>query len=711
MRVNLGNGNVGIGTTSPNAKLHVQGDGTQYSGALIISDSATTGGVLAFGNTSHGIGRGLGDYSSNELIFYNAVADDMHFAFTPGPGYGYPDVADSKVTFKTNGNVGIGTTNPSAKLQVDSTSIGLILRDSDSATSLSASPYVQFENSTGTRIGYIGDGSSGADGMFLSADTGYVRLSTVTAQPIQFHTNSTEKMRIADGGNVGIGVTNPKSDLQVGTGVNLFTAGVDNLHFGRNIYHDGSYKRSIADNDVSFMFMDSSGDTTFYSNSDANTAVDSTITLQSNMIIKKSGSVGIGTLTPDSLLTLNNTGNDITGINTAGEGSLVIEDSTSDTTGWKLRIDSNELQVSNDNAVGSFNINPFGGEVKIQGSNVVLNQGGGNTAVGPDIQFSASGLISSEDNILINIDSDNDDTNSYFSIRHNGNTAPSSTELFRVDNSGNVGIGTTSPTEKLHVNGDIYVQGQDLWFSYDDLTNANNDYIAFSDTAALGSTGVFIFKSDTVRDKDITTPTAAISAKGGHFLGNVGIGTVAPATKLHVNGGVCVTSDDACGSVPASGEISAETTLNTGADYAEYFLSEDDSLRKGDLVGLNEISGKVRAFKSGDHLIGIVSTNPGVIGNSKLRDEEDTVLVALVGQVPFNHGQVQVINGFAYSLDNTPLGMVLDSGHVYINISSVDGHQNREIASLKEENTKMKKELNDLKQIVCSIKPNADICQ
>lgn len=186
--------------------------------------------------------------------------------------------------------------------------------------------------------------------------------------------------------------------------------------------------------------------------------------------------------------------------------------------------------------------------------------------------------------------------------------------------------------------------------------------------------------------------------------GDVGIGTTGPASKLHINGsgaggGVCVTSDGTCSAVPAGGEISAETTLNTGADYAEYFEAEEN-LSEGDLVGLNANSGKVRGYRLGDYLIGLVSTDPGVIGNSKLAKNKDTVLVALVGQVPFVEDQVIVKEGKVFTHDNKPIGYLLATGNVYINLSSADEAQNRrldekdrQIASLKSKNEEKEKQI------------------
>jgi hypothetical protein len=44
-------------------------------------------------------------------------------------------------------------------------------------------------------------------------------------------------------------------------------------------------------NGAALVFMDHSGDISFFSNSDTNTAIDSNIIVQKNMVIKKGGNV------------------------------------------------------------------------------------------------------------------------------------------------------------------------------------------------------------------------------------------------------------------------------------------------------------------------------------------------------------------------------------------------------------------------------------
>ncbi|MBI4548007.1 MAG: hypothetical protein HY707_08510 [Ignavibacteriae bacterium] len=65
--------------------------------------------------------------------------------------------------------------------------------------------YLTFYNGAGTRVGYVGDGSTGDNSVFLDADIGDVVLNTSAGRVLT--ATST--------GNVGIGTTTPQSKLEV----------------------------------------------------------------------------------------------------------------------------------------------------------------------------------------------------------------------------------------------------------------------------------------------------------------------------------------------------------------------------------------------------------------------------------------------------------------------------------------------------------------
>jgi len=109
------NGNVGIGTTSPDVKLHV------YNGSNGATTVGTASNELILENdTDCGLTIRSGASSTGVISFASPTDHNV--------GQVYYDHADNSMTFKTNdniaatinssGNVGIGLTNPSQKLEV-----------------------------------------------------------------------------------------------------------------------------------------------------------------------------------------------------------------------------------------------------------------------------------------------------------------------------------------------------------------------------------------------------------------------------------------------------------------------------------------------------------------------------------------------------------------------------------------------------------------
>jgi len=121
------------------------------------------------------------------------------------------------------------------------------------------------------------------------------------------------------------------------------------------------------------------------------------------------------------------------------------------------------------------------------------------------------GFLNSEDSAYFNLDADNTGVNGQAFVFGRGRTGVSGgTELVRITDAGNVGIGTTNPTSKLHVNGTANLEGGNFVWN-----NGTGDYTAS-------------FKSADSRD------ILFIDANNA----KVGIHNAAPTADLHVNGTV-----------------------------------------------------------------------------------------------------------------------------------------------------------------------------
>ena len=100
---------------------------------------------------------------------------------------------------------------------------------------------------------------------------------------------------------------------------------------------------------------------------------------------------------------------------------------------------------------------------------------------------------------------------------------------------GSVGIGTTSPSEKLEVNGRIKVQTSAGSLTFKEL-GAGSATIAGSATVGIEAASNFRVKTNGTNEAFTVLST-----------GNVGIGTASPASKLEVDGGDIEVDDSASG--------------------------------------------------------------------------------------------------------------------------------------------------------------------
>ena len=115
-----GNGNVGIGTTNPNAKLEVhQANQNNTTMPLLLSNPSGVN-----DNTAVGEGFNVGDVAKGGIFFVrnpSAAYGTGDFYFATNQIWDNSTTVspkDAKMVLKNNGNVGIGTTTPTSRLSV-----------------------------------------------------------------------------------------------------------------------------------------------------------------------------------------------------------------------------------------------------------------------------------------------------------------------------------------------------------------------------------------------------------------------------------------------------------------------------------------------------------------------------------------------------------------------------------------------------------------
>lgn len=188
-------GNVGIGTTTPLTKLHVEGDirasgtNTDYTALQLVN---TSGVEIQIGANQNLAGQVSCVTNHPFIIATNNI---------------------ERIRVESSGNVGVGTSSPSYNVDIVGNSNGIQGGRILNQSSLS----------NATSILQIGNDANGAAAAILlnsstnTATSGPNGLSIINGlnAPITLNTNNTERVRIEGGGNVGIGTSSPQFKLTV----------------------------------------------------------------------------------------------------------------------------------------------------------------------------------------------------------------------------------------------------------------------------------------------------------------------------------------------------------------------------------------------------------------------------------------------------------------------------------------------------------------
>lgn len=208
----LNGGNIGIGTTSPSAKLQVNGNfsiiNPTYTGSLSIQHTAN--GAMAFINSAIGTFMFVGptnmvDFGGQQI---RSVQRGAFFSNTL-VGYALQTAEGNNVFNTTSGNTGIGTTAPIEKLDVNGNikSTGFIL-----PTNAAAGKVLTSDASGNATWQAAASAGWGFDGNAVGV---LKKIGTADNYALPFITNNTEQMRITTAGNVGIGTASPSEKLSV----------------------------------------------------------------------------------------------------------------------------------------------------------------------------------------------------------------------------------------------------------------------------------------------------------------------------------------------------------------------------------------------------------------------------------------------------------------------------------------------------------------
>ena len=570
----LTGGNVGIGITNPTSKLHVSGgdlyvnslDGTDVDIKLGVHASDANFSVirstrvsdlqslLSFNISSGGLkevlkldifeglylkgvddgttagNAGLITFSDQseaplaQIVSYKPGVDnaaDLIFVTKAlGPNFG------ERLRITAVGNVGIGTDNPQAKLDVsgDLKTTGKITVDfgtvlGDAYTGLEIKGDVA--NSTNLSFGVAQNISrTGRAGSFAGA-----YIDAEGSRPISFGTNGTERLSIEGNGNliisnsVGIGTTNPTTKLDV-VGIGQFTANGATLNL---VGSDHTYIQLYPD----------------------------------GIAAGRKGYIGYPAAPINDLRIVNQ----ISGANIEllpTSGNVLVNSSTATGTASQPFQVTGGAYVSGNVGIGAINPNRQLHIAASGESNIVLE----NYSAGTDQKKSRIYHDSSND-FRISFINDAFSNENYILWAKRG-TGFTTAQTLLNPTSGNVGIGTTNALQKLHVAGGAILatnvggasfleigEGQTSnQFAYVDLVG-DTTYTDYGLRIIRGNTGSNTTSSITHRGlgelQIIANETGTIgfyiggSADANNRVkisstGNIGIGSTSPAVKLDIGG-------------------------------------------------------------------------------------------------------------------------------------------------------------------------------
>ncbi|MDD3263022.1 MAG: tail fiber domain-containing protein [Candidatus Absconditabacteria bacterium] len=588
----LNNGNIGIGTTTPGEKMHIAGDVKIDGAGGTIGGATIANGSLLIGNT-----LGIDD---NELYFsttsYIGTIGNFPLHIRTN--------SNTRLFLSSNGNIGIGTTDPTTKLDVNGnlrirsvgldntattgllmTSNGTVVQRkfnniafngetdpvwmSQSGNFLNTSATAQTKAGNLTVARLISTQAAGTAPFAVTSNTVVTNLNSdlLDGQHATYFLNTSNTPQTKNGnltinGDLRV-VGKVITDTLVNRTVENITVSGALIGSAPTVYRNlgsattgwskifasltsGSTETTVvvkgANNEFKTRTLDS---VAFNGYTETDPQVSMTTT---NRVPRRNGStlingtmtdngtnIGIGTTSPATKLNIVGT----TDTSLSAHGLFVLGGITT----ANISMDQNEIQARSNGSASTLYLQSEGGNL------FLTNPTNGNVGIGtgsPQAKLHVNGSVIADAYYYKSILPDDNE----FSIKMsqwNDSTTQAGAIYY---NSGNVGIGTTTPGAKLDVNGNLKVKTPgSSWItgktgnggitsSTKQTATAYHPMIRQTTTSNhvinLGGLGddFGFFGFDANRTENGYDYTLIMDLANG----NIGIGTISPSTRLQVNG-------------------------------------------------------------------------------------------------------------------------------------------------------------------------------
>jgi len=535
-------GNLGIGTTSPGSTLPTDSE-TATKTLQLTGVSGNTGDTAVLLRSS--------DNSSGLDLWHNASTGDSYIdnRFNAAQGDTIFRVKTAGTPLEAlritgNGNVGIGTTSPGAKLHID---------------------VVSEDNQPGFKLTKVSD--SGENAMEVHHGT-----SSALRGIADFTNSNGSVMFLRGDGNVGIGTTSPSSKLQVsandGDGITLQHGASNAFYILRSGNDDTIIKQTR--NYTSKISISTLADSGTHESSGLN-IVGQGVGLKSN--------IGIGTNSPSAKL-------DVRG------GMIVAGDTPPSAYGATLEVyrngNTSELLIHQDN-----------GSATTKFAQLHFRNGGNDTYI--KTPTSGQALIIDTESV---------------------------TDAVGIRTDGRVGIGTITPSDKLHIDdGDVFVSNdstnqykwqygptQPVWSigggNYFTIKGGANRFVTLNSSGNFGigttnpgarldivasAIGLRVKKSDLSDVFRVYSNGAGIYTNNGnvHISDKLGIGTTSPSAKVDIEGdlqvkGVNISNQENLDVDTGTETIATVVKANYDAAFFDFVIKNGTNLRAGTVFAIHD---------------------------------------------------------------------------------------------------------------------------